>query len=164
MTRCFFLLWLCIIPLAAQANNAMLHPTGLPIPRFVSLKSNEVNVRVGPGTRYPISWVFKRRYYPVEIIEEFGHWRKIRDHENSEGWVHKSLISGKRTAMIRADSSTLYTHADAQSPASATLQQGAIAVIEECGLQWCHLSFIERKGWAKKGVLWGVYRDEEIRD
>ena len=84
----------------AQAQDvSILNPSGLPIPRYVALKSDEVNIRVGPGKRYPITWVYHRTHMPVEIVEEFAHWRKIRDFEGSTGWVHKGLLDGARTAL-----------------------------------------------------------------
>src|SRR5258706_546116 len=90
--------WFVLITLLfCSAANA----ASLPLPRFVSLKSEEANVRTGPGTRYPIQWVYHRAGMPVEIVEEYDLWRKIRDVEGTTGWVHKTMLAGNRTALIK---------------------------------------------------------------
>lgn len=138
--------------------------TGLAIPRFVSLKSSEVNVRTGPGTRYPISWIYKREGMPVEIIEESDHWRKIRDYEGAEGWILKSMLSGKRTALIMGKQRALHKQED---EASAPLLRAApmvIAKLLECTKEWCKLQIDGRKGWMKKPHFYGAYPREEFGD
>src|SRR5579872_1021736 len=100
MRKLCLILILTLLPCAALARDN--NTSGLPVPRFVSLKSDEVNVRTGPGTRYPIQWVYRRAGLPVEVIEEYDVWRKIRDSEGTAGWVHKTMIDGKRNIMIRA--------------------------------------------------------------
>src|SRR5438067_115081 len=97
-----FLCFLSIFLLLPVAASAAAHGSGLPVPRFVSLKADETNVRTGPGTRYPISWVYHRQGMPVEVIEEFDVWRKIRDSEGTTGWVHRTMLDGKRSVMIKS--------------------------------------------------------------
>ncbi len=146
---------------ASAALAAPLADSGLPIPRFVSLKNEETNVRTGPGTRYPIAWIYRRQNMPVEVIEEFDFWRKIRDAEGATGWVHKMMIDGSRYAMIIGKEPCLLLHnskADAKPLLKA--KPGVIASMMECERDWCRLQVEGRRGWAEKKRLWGVYPDE----
>jgi len=88
----------------------------LPVPRFVSLKAEEANLRTGPGIRYPVRWVYWKKWLPVEIIEEYDHWRKIRDAEGESGWIHKSLLSGRRTILIKEDIASLHQRPSKETP------------------------------------------------
>lgn len=136
----------------------------LPIPRFVSLKSDDVNVRVGPGTRYSISWVFKRENYPVEIIQEFDQWREIRDHEGAIGWVHKKVLQGKRTIIVTGDVRTMHHAPDAKSGGILRAEPGVIGQLIECDKSWCRVQIDSRKGWLPKNQFWGAYAKEEFHD
>ncbi len=136
----------------------------LPLPRFVSLKSDEINVRVGPGTRYSISWVFRKEDYPVEIIQEFDQWREIRDHEGSIGWVHKNMLQGKRHVVVTGDVRTLRRIPDVTSPPVIRAEPGVIGQLIECKKDWCRLQIDSRKGWLPKTQIWGVYPKEEFTD
>ncbi|UWQ14941.1 aspartyl-trna synthetase [Aliiroseovarius sp. M344] len=136
--------------------------TNLPIPRFVSLKTSEGNVRRGPSLRHRIDWVFKHPGMPLEIIGEFGHWRQVRDRDGVGGWVHYSLLSGARTAIIDADLSALYSRADTESQIDAYLEAGVIARVESCGLDWCRVKADGIRGWTLKTNLWGVRPDEVV--
>ena len=137
--------------------------TGLPLPRFASLHSDLVNLRTGPGTRYPIEWVYVREGLPVEITKEFDIWRRIRDWEGSEGWVHKSALSGKRMAIITGGTQSLHKDADAGSETIAKVEAGAIGRIESCEAAWCELKFNRLKGYMPKTDFWGTYQDEVFR-
>jgi SH3-like domain-containing protein len=137
--------------------------SGLKVPRFASLRSGEVNVRTGPGTRYPVEWMFQRRGLPVEITAEFGTWRRIRDGQGAEGWVHRSMLSGKRTALIAAGIETLHRRASADSPAVAKAQQGVVATVRACRDKWCEVEAQGFRGWVRQASLWGVYPDETIK-
>jgi SH3-like domain-containing protein len=157
------LLIILALPAAAQQNP--LNNSGLPIPRFVSLKSEEVNVRTGPGERYPISWVYKRAHWPVEIVEEFDHWRKIRDVEGSEGWILKGLLDGRRTAIVRGKKATpqiLHRLPEDSSPPVLRVKPMVIGRLLECSKEWCRLQVDSYKGWIRKTSLWGVYPREEF--
>lgn len=135
----------------------------LPIPRFVSLRSDEVNVRTGPGQRYKSKWVFRKAELPIEIIAEFEQWRKIRDSSGDEGWVHRSMLSGKRTALVYGNDFKLLRKApEEKSPLIAKLEPGVIGSILECSEIWCRISVHKEKGWLKKTDLWGVYEREKI--
>lgn len=137
--------------------------TNLPLPRYVSMKANEGNVRRGPSLTHRIDWVYTRRDMPLEITAEHGHWRRVRDRDGIGGWVHYSLLSGVRTVLIERDLLTLQTRPQPDSPANAMLELGVIARLGECGPDWCKLSAGGHKGWARKDALWGV-RQDELRD
>jgi SH3-like domain-containing protein len=141
--------------------HATMSNSGLPIPRFVSLKSEEVNVRTGPGTRYPIAWVYRRESMPVEVIEEFDMWRKIKDAEGTSGWVHKSMLEGKRNAIVKGKKAQL-VRIDHEPDAKPILkiEPSVIVRIIECTREWCNIQVSGRKGWIEKKLLWGVYEDE----
>ena len=134
-----------------------------PLPRFASLRSDEVNVRIGPGKRYAISWVYHREGFPVEIIQEFDHWRKIRDFEGDTGWIYKNMLSsGKRAALVIDKPHPLRRSPDNDSPALLIAEPGVIGQLIECVSTWCRLQINSRKGWMPKAHLWGVYDDEEF--
>ena len=155
-----FLLVFLLFPSFAFAQDAF-RATDLPLPRYVSLGASEAYVRAGPGKQYPIKWVFKQRQLPLEIILEFDHWRKIRDHEGDEGWLHKSLLSGRRTAIVSGEGYIPITQkADPQSRIKAYLETNVIVRIEECAEVACAVNASGYKGWIKKENLWGVYEDE----
>lgn len=146
---------------AAMAQDAsILNPSGLPVPRFVSLKSAEVNMRVGPGKRYPTRWVYRRAGMPVEIIEEFAFWRKIRDFEGTNGWVHKGLLSGARSAIIMTKRQNLYLQPDATSRITMRAEPMVIGSVNQCLPDWCELHIQNHRGWIRKADIWGVSREE----
>ncbi len=135
----------------------------LPIPRFVSLKFNMVNMRVGPGTKYPVSWVFTRKELPVEIIAEFDVWRKIRDNEGTEGWVNQTSLAGKRSVMIRGEMRTVRSKPDPSSTPVAQAEPGVIGKLLECPTSspdWCRVDFGEIRGWTRRLDLYGIYPQE----
>lgn len=138
--------------------------TKLPLPRFVSLRTNEVNMRAGPGVRYPVDWVYLRRDLPVEVIAEFDVWRKIRDPDGAEGWVHQSMLSGRRMMMVRTDKTMLRRTADDTASAAAWLQAGVIGKILQCpqGSAFCRVEVQGYPGWLRRDEMWGVYRSETI--
>lgn len=145
-------------------DEKLLHPSGLPLPRFVSLKSETVNVRVGPGTRYPLKWVYKRKGWPVEIIEEFGYWRKIRDVEGATGWVHKNLVASQRTGLVRNGLQMIYRRADEKSGAALRAEDGVLLHIQQCDAQWCEIELSDHSGWIRKEAMYGVRADERIEE
>ncbi|WP_373088065.1 SH3 domain-containing protein [Sneathiella sp.] len=137
--------------------------TGLPLPRFVSLGSDEVNVRTGPGTRYPINWVFKRRGWPVEIIEEYELWRQIRDIDGATGWVHKTLVSNRRTLIITGDVRAIYEEPETDSPVVLLAEPGVLGKLTECNGRWCEIEIAGLSGWLMADQFYGVYANEKIR-
>ncbi len=137
--------------------------TNLPVPRYVSLKAAEGNVRRGPSLTHRIDWVFKHRDMPLMITAEHGHWRRVEDRDGMGGWVHYSLLSGTRTVLIEQDMMKLLARPDPAAPIVAEFEMGAIARLGTCTLEWCYLRADGYSGWAPKARLWGVDADE-IRD
>ncbi len=137
---------------------------GLPVPRFASVKSKEANVRTGPGKRYPIKWVFVRRDMPVEIIEEFEFWRKIRDIQGDEGWIHKSQLSGQRTAMVKGNNTKMYSDSSIKSGVKGVIENGVIVKIKSCEEGFCKADVSDISGYIESSTLWGVYFGEEVED
>ena len=140
--------------------------SGLPVPRFVSLKSDHVNVRGGPTKDNEVSWIFTRSGLPVEITAEFENWRRIRDSEGAEGWVYHSLLSGRRTAVVttksRDEFALLHDRADSTSAVAARLESGVVANVRKCASSWCRISGNGFDGWIEQERLWGVYPDERV--
>jgi SH3-like domain-containing protein len=140
--------------------------SGLPVPRFVSLKSDRVNVRAGPNKDQEVRWVYTRAGMPVEITAEFENWRRIRDWEGAEGWVYHSLLSGKRSAVVvptlKNDLVPLYQDPDAKSPETARLQSGVLGVLKSCNGKWCEFAGKNFDGWIRQERLWGAYPNEKI--
>lgn len=159
---CLLLIFLVPLPVLAAPDN-LYQQSGLPIPRYVSLKSNEVNVRVGPGKRYPITWVYTRKALPVEVVEEFGDWRKLRDYDGSEGWVHKNLLSGVRTVFVLGQRRSLYLAPDANAPTVMQADPMVIGELEECNTQWCKLEINENEGWIRRNYIWAIYPHERYK-
>jgi len=149
-------------PALAAGDAHMGKVTNRPIPRFVSMKASEGNVRRGPSLTHRIDWVFKRRDMPLRITAEHGHWRRVEDRDGMGGWVHYSLLSGTRTALIEKDMLQLHARADPNAPVTAALELGVIARISECGIEWCLLRSGGFKGWAPKARLWGIRPTETI--
>jgi SH3-like domain-containing protein len=140
--------------------------TGLPLPRFVSLKTDTVNVRRGPSSEHAIAWVFKRKGLPVEIIAEYEHWRRIRDSEGEEGWVYQSMLTGERTAIVapwkRDQTIALRRQAAGDGAALAMLKSGVVGDVDECTGEWCEISVEGYDGWVEQSQLFGVYPGERI--
>ena len=137
-------------------------PGNLKLPRFASLRADEVNLRAGPGTRYPIEWVYKRRNLPVEVIDEFDTWRRIRDWEGTEGWVHQSMLNGRRSIFITDDLAMLRRDPQEDARGVARLESGVIGRVDSCGDIWCVVTAFNHKGWLRRDQFYGVYPDEEI--
>jgi SH3-like domain-containing protein len=149
---------------ASDAGNG----SGLPIPRFVSLKSDKVNVRAGPTKDHEVTWVYMRTGLPVEITAEFENWRRIRDWEGAEGWVYHSLLSGRRTGMVvpavksSEDAIPIRATADAHSAVVARLQPGVLSTVKRCTGAWCRVTGAGYDGWVTQDRLWGVYPNEKV--
>jgi len=152
-----------MLPLACAVFISLPARSGeLAEPRFVSIKADEVNVRVGPGKQYPVKWTYVVSGAPVLIIAEWDNWRKIRDWEGAEGWVHSALLSAKRTVIVTGEKRTLFRRADAQSPPVVRLRPGIIADVEDCIQGWCRVEVRNYRGWLKSGDFWGVFPGEII--
>lgn len=151
------LVLLCASPALAQDVGP---ETNLPMPRFVSLKASESNVRRGPSLSHRIDWVFNRRNMPLQVVAEYGHWRRVIDRDGLGGWVHYTMLSGSRTVIVDQDMLVLRARPDAASTENAVIEAGVIARLGECQPDWCKLTAGGYKGWAQKSVLWGVKPDE----
>lgn len=137
--------------------------SGLPIPRFVSLASDKVFVRTGPALRYPIKWVYQREHLPVEIIQEFDTWRKIRDMDGDDGWIHQSLLSGDRYAVVKGEANVTLQRAPVKEARPlAQLEPTLVARVNECKWEWCQLTTEGYTGWAERKFLWGIYDSEDF--
>lgn len=142
--------------------------TGLPVPRYVSLKSDRVNLREGPSKEHRTSWVFQRAGLPVEITAEFETWRRVRDADGSEGWVLHSLLSGRRTVLVspwskgKGENFPLRNAANETAPVVATLEPGVIANVHSCGNSWCRVAVNKITGFIRQDRLWGVYPNEKL--
>lgn len=155
---------------AARAQDMQPGPvTGLPVPRYVSLKSDRVNLREGPSKEHRTRWVFQRAGLPVEIVAEFETWRRVRDADGAEGWVLHSLLSGRRTALVAPWSKAkdemfiLRSDADESSAVVAQLQPGVIANVDKCGNAWCRVEIGKVEGYVRQERLWGVYPNESVK-
>lgn len=155
---------LCCVLLSAALGAETIGPeTNLPLPRYVSMKAAEGNVRRGPSLTHRIDWVFQRRNMPLQITAEHGHWRRVQDRDGQGGWVHYSLLSGVRTVIVEQDMLALHVRPDTKTPVTAALEAGVIARLGDCDLHWCELRAGGFSGWAEKAKLWGVNMDE-VRD
>lgn len=134
--------------------------TGLPLPRFVSMKAETGNARRGPGLQYRIDWVYRRAGVPLQIVAEFGNWRRVRDWEGAEGWMHFSLLSGVRTAIVTAERTVLRDRPDPRARTVAIAKAGVVGRLEKCAPRWCRLRARGYRGWVRKADLWGVGADE----
>jgi SH3-like domain-containing protein len=151
----------------AHAASDQSEGSGLPVPRFVSLKSDHVNVRGGPNKDQDVAWIYTRPGLPVEITAEYENWRRIRDRDGTEGWVYHSLLSGRRTAYVamsktQTDLVPLYDSADPKSALRATLERGVLGNVKRCNGQWCRFTGSGFDGWIEQDRLWGVYPNEKI--
>jgi SH3-like domain-containing protein len=168
---------------AGSPPSAAISRSGMPVPRFVSLKAPRVNVRIGPGEDYQIAWVFTRAGLPVEVIQEFDTWRRIRDSDGTTGWIFQSLLSSKRTVVVApwAKPGTVQVASTEATPAErggeprpirvsasgsaeivAYLEPGVTGDIDRCDGGWCKISGKNYSGWITQDQLWGVYANEEI--
>ena len=153
-------------PAYAAGSAATGSVSGLPVPRFVSLKSDRVNVRSGPNKDQEVRWVYTRAGMPVEITAEFENWRRIRDWEGAEGWVYHSMLSGKRTAVVVPKSKDalvpLYDNPDSKAGEAAELQSGVLGMLKGCTGTWCQFVGKNFDGWIQQERLWGAYPNEKV--
>lgn len=144
---------------AAPADN----PSKLPIPRFVSLKEDRVNVRVGPSLEHNVSWIYVRKGLPVEVIAEHDVWRQIRDRDGSQGWVHARLLDGTRTAMIAGQGLVaILARPKDGARVVAQAEPGVVLKLEKCEDNWCAVAADKIEGWIDRARLWGVYPNETV--
>jgi SH3-like domain-containing protein len=138
--------------------------TGLPIPRFASLRSDDVNLRVGPGTRYPISWVYKRRELPVQIEREYEIWRLVSDPDGNLGWVHQANLIGRRTFILRGETRTMRRAAEDAAAPVAVLKPGVVGRLLNCAADsaWCEVQVGDYRGYLRRDYFWGTFPGEAV--
>jgi SH3-like domain-containing protein len=151
----------------AQAADHKLGAGSHSVPRFVSLKTDEVNVRQGPGWDHAVTWVFRRAGLPVEILAESEFWRQVRDSEGATGWVFFNLLSSRRTSLVAPGKKTKETVLLHDKPSEtagilARLESGLLVNVKSCNGQWCSVTVNNANGWIDQNALWGVYPNEVI--
>lgn len=163
-------------PEAAPSETAVVpaitqRGSGLPLPRFVSLKSGRVNSRIGPGVNYAVDWMYLKSGMPMEIIQEYDNWRRVRDPDGAEGWVNQSLLSGRRTAIVapwqRGKPDAVITVMDQPNKDASVVvrvEPGVIGTIKTCNGSWCEMTFAGREGWISQALVWGAYPGETVKD
>ena len=141
--------------------------TGFPLPRFVSLKRDKVNVRKGPNETFDIAWTYTRKNLPIEIISEYDNWRKIRDHLGAEGWIFHSLLSGSRYALVnpwkQGGFFTIHSEKSEATKIVAKLETGTLGQISDCDGDWCKITIDTYQGFIKQEFLWGIYLGDVVK-
>ena len=154
-------LFLAIDVVLASDGITISKKTGLPLPRFVSLKGNEVNLRRGPSLDYKIDWVYKRKHLPVMIVSEFGHWRKVTDFEGYSGWIYKDLLSGSRYIIVKKEETLLRNKASFDSLGKAILKKEVIGKLIDCEGLWCFIRIKNMRGYVLAEDICGTGVDRK---
>ena len=155
--------FISIIIFSQICNAEIGKETGLKIPRYISLKSNDANIRVGPSKNYPIEIKFIKKNYPLKVLEEYEDWRKVEDFQKNFGWIHKSLISGSRTGIVLSnDNKTIKLLNTLNGNVIGEIGSGNIVFLEKCKIDWCLVSFGDYRGWIDKKNVWGIKEKEII--
>tara|TARA_X000000368_G_scaffold188977_2_gene149052 strand:- start:9392 stop:10027 length:636 start_codon:yes stop_codon:yes gene_type:complete len=155
-------IWLEVAQIS-QGQVALGQQTGLPLPRFASLRPERVNARTGPGLSYPIDWIYQRAGLPVEITAEYDTWRRIRDVDGTETWVHQSMLSGQRGALVMGDIATLYAAPDPEASPVARVEPGVVGQIRACDGSWCEVDVEGNAGWLPIAAFFGAKPGEDFR-
>jgi SH3-like domain-containing protein len=150
---------LCLMPCGAEAQTAAADK----LPRFASLRSDEVNLRVGPGENYPIEWVLKRKDMPIEIIEQFENWRRVQDWQGDKGWLLDRMITAKREVVVNGTVRALHQAPDVASPIVARAEPGVIARLIALQGPWCRIEADGYSGWLRRDEVWGVLADDALQ-
>jgi SH3-like domain-containing protein len=151
---------------AASAPAPLAHPTpsGLPVPRYVSLKFGEVNARAGPGDDYKALWTYRTRGLPLQVIAETAEWRRVCDPEGAVAWVHQRTLDQRRTVMrVQTEPLAMLRRPDPKSPPAAVLAGRSLASLGACKADWCQVSVGRAKGWAPVAELWGIAGGAQCR-
>ena len=155
---------IAIITFSQTSNADVGKETGLEIPRYVSLKSNDANIRIGPSKNYPIEIKYIKKYYPLKVLEEYEDWRKVEDFQKNFGWIHKSLISGTRTGIVLSnDNKNIKLLNTLNGNIIGEIGNGNIVFLEKCKIDWCLVSLGDFEGWMDKKYIWGVKEKEIIK-
>jgi SH3-like domain-containing protein len=133
-----------------------------PLPHFAALHADKVNLRAGPGDRYPIQWVYIRKDWPVEVVAQFDHWRRVRDWEGTEGWVHEKMVTNRREVIVTGGVRPLRQSPDQGGALIARAEAGVMAKLDECRGEWCRIAAGDFTGWVQRSDIWGVYPNETV--
>lgn len=159
---CTFLLILTAFSGIVPVKALELGESGRPLPRFVSIASDKIFMRMGPGRHFPIQWTYTSKKLPLKVIEEYGPWRRVVDFQGVTGWMHRSLLSPRRTAMVVSGPQSLRVKPSITANINAHLQEGVIATIEECNPNWCKLQHPQVTGWLPRASIYGILDGEVI--
>lgn len=157
-----FVYTLITLMTALFCDSVSARDKNLPIPRFAAIRPDRANIRVGPGAGYPVEWVVVKSGVPVEITAEFDNWCRLSFPDGSQGWVHRNMLMGKRSAWIMGSTTRLYTSAAEDSELLAHIEKGALVLLQKCDGPWCQVKVDGFKGWVKRQDLWGVYPNEKL--
>ncbi len=146
----------------ATGSPAIGSETGLPLPRYVSLKTTRGRARRGPSDTHRVDWIYTRRDLPLRVTGEFGHWRRIEDYEGRGGWIHYSLLSGVRTVLVTTDMTPMRSAPRDTADEVAVLERDVVGRIIECQPAWCRLNVEGTRGWVERGALWGLDPNEVL--
>lgn len=151
-----------VIAAAAMTGGASAE-TASKLPRFASVRAGEANVRTGPGVRYPVEWVFVYRDMPVEIVSRHDTWRKIRDWEGTEGWVHQSMLSGRRSVIVIGGRRPMRRIAEKSGKLVAEVDERVVGRLIDCAKSWCRVDIAGFRGWMRRSYLWGVDSGDKLK-
>ena len=156
-------LMLAPLIVTAQETKLTVRGSGLPVPRFVSLKFNEANLRAGPGSEYPVLWQYRQAGLPLLVDAEFGVWRKVRDADGTTGWMHGAGLSLRRMAFIHEGMAKIYQRDNSESGVVAVAEKNSLFKLESCPKNWCKVTTGNVKGWVQRVSIWGVLNDEVLK-
>ena len=154
--------WAILNKVDAQDIRVVVRGSGYEVPRFLSLKSDEANMRVGPGNEYPIAWVYRRKGLPLKVIAEYEVWRKVVDHEGTTGWMHTKLLTGRRTALITGRIAKLFNSFEDNSKIVGYAERNVVMELQYCRSQFCRVVHPKLKGWVRREKFWGLLEDETL--
>ena len=146
----------------AQEIKLTVRGSGLPVPRFVTLKSSEANLRAGPGLEYPVLWQYRTPKLPVRVDAEFGIWRKIVDHDGTAGWMHGSVLSLSRMALVKTNMAKIHRNPNPTSALIALAERNALMELQSCPKLWCRVKADNVRGWIKRQAIWGLLQTESL--
>ena len=146
----------------AQEVKLTVRGSGYPVPRYATLKSGEANLRAGPGLEYPVLWQYRTPKLPVRVDAEFGIWRKIVDHDGTAGWMHGSVLSLNRMALVKTDMAKIHDSPDSPSTVIALAERNALMELQSCPKSWCRVKAANVRGWIKRQAIWGLLKTESL--
>ena len=146
----------------AQEVKLTVRGSGLPVPRFVTLKFDETNLRAGPGLEYPVLWQYRTAKLPVRVDAEFGIWRKVVDHDGTAGWMHGSVLSLRRIALVKTNMAKIHASPDPSSSVIALAERNALMELQSCPKTWCRVKADNAHGWIKRQAIWGILQTESL--